>query len=138
MSFVVLAIAGNPSGRSTFLLHRSKRHMSDAMEPTSSEERPAASPAVVLEGIVKRQALVATYNREEITIAPHVLYTRHGDLHVDAVTLDRGGRPPREMKLGTFRLSGLGALRVTPRRFDPSPLFRSEDKRYAGVVLLAV
>lgn len=111
------------------------------MNETPVQERltaPAASPAVVMEAIVKQLALAATYNRAEITLAPHILYTKHGDLHVDAVTLDRDGRPPREAKIGTFKLAGLGGLRVTARRFEPSPLFRPHDDRYTDVTLIAV
>lgn len=100
---------------------------------------PADNPAtVIFEAVVKQQAISAVYNRVPITLAPHILYTRHGDMHVDAVTLDRDGRPPREEKVGTFRLSGLSGLRLTPRRFTPSQLFDAGDPRYAEVTLMAV
>ena len=99
---------------------------------------PPVSTPLLLEAIVKRQAVAATYNRTEVMLAPHILYTRHGELHVDAVTLEREGRPPKEVKLGTFKLIGLSAVRVTPRRFDVSPLFHSREARYAGETLMAV
>ena len=98
----------------------------------------AGPPAIVLEAIVKQRAIAGTYNRADVTLAPHILYTRHGDLHIDALTLERDGRPPREVKIGTFKLAGLGALRLTPRRFEPSRLFDSGDSKYADVALLAV
>ena len=104
-------------------------------------ERAAVSPGIppiVMEAIVKRQALVATYNLAEVTLAPHILYTRHGEMHVDAITLERDGKPPKEVKIGTFKLAGLGSPRVSPRRFSPSELFHPKDPRYAGVSLLAV
>ena len=90
-----------------------------------------------LEAIVKRQTIAATYNRVEVTLAPHILYTRHGDLHVDAVTLERDGRPPKEEKLGTFKLAGLSAVRITPRRFVPLA-FDAGAERYAGETVMAV
>lgn len=93
---------------------------------------------IFLEAIVKRQAVAATYNRVEVTFAPHVLYTKHGDLHVDAVTLERDGKPPREAKLGVFKLAGLSAVRITPRRFAPSPSFDAAAERYAGQTVIAV
>lgn len=93
---------------------------------------------VFLEAIVKRQAVAATYNRVEVTMAPHVLYTRHGELHVDAVTIERDGKPPREEKIGTFKLSGLSAVRITPRRFTPSALFEAAAERYLGETVMAV
>ena len=100
----------------------------------------ATHPAtpVFLEAIVKQQAVAATYNRVEMTFAPHILYTKHGDLHVDAVTIERDGQPPREVKLGVFKLAGLSAVRITPRRFDVSPLFDPALERYEGETLIAV
>ena len=111
------------------------------MKLTSSEDRASlapAAPAIVLEAIVKQFAIAATYNLTEVTLAPHILYTKHGDLHVDAVTMERDGKPPKEVKLGTFKLSGLGALRVTPRHFVPHRLFDARDPKYADVTLMAV
>ena len=99
---------------------------------------PDPATPVFLEAIVKRQAVAATYNRADLTLAPHILYTRHGDLHVDAVTIDRDGRPPREEKVGTFKLAGLSAVRLTPRRFAVSTLFEAGAERYAGETLMAV
>lgn len=102
---------------------------------------PAAPPAtipVVFEAIVKQQALSATYNRGEVTLAPHIVYTKHGEFYVDAVTLERDGKPPREPKIGAFKIAGLGAMRVTPRRFTPSEMFDPREDRYDGVTLLAV
>ena len=99
---------------------------------------PDPATPLFLEAIVKRQAVAATYNRIVVTLAPHILYTRHGDLHVDAVTLERDGRPPREEKLGTFKLAGLSAVRLTPRRFPTSPLFDAAAERYAGETVMVV
>jgi hypothetical protein len=99
---------------------------------------PPASTPVVFEAIVKQQCLAATYNRGEVTLAPHVVYTRHGELHVDAVTLERDGKPPKEMKLGVFKLAGLGGVRLTPRRFERSGLYGPKDPKYDGAVLIAV
>lgn len=109
--------------------------MSEADRAITSGEN---NTPVVFEAIVRRRALAATYNRAEVTLAPHILYTRHGELHVDAVTLDRDGKPPREVKIGTFKLAGLGALRLTPRGFDINPLFQQSDAKYAGETLMAV
>ena len=99
---------------------------------------PDPDTPLFLEAIVKQQAVAATYNRTALTLAPHILYTKHGDLHVDAVTLERDGRPPKEEKLGTFKLAGLSAVRLTPRRFAPSALFQPAVERYAGETVMAV
>ena len=105
---------------------------------TSPTTDVLVSPAVVLEAIVKLQAIAGTYNRADVTLAPHILYTRHGELHVDALTLERDGRPPKEPKIGTFKLTGLGAVRLTPRKFTASALFDARDAKYVDVALLAV
>ena len=78
------------------------------------------------------QAVSAMYNRGEVVLAPHVIFTRHDELYVDATTIERDGKPPREEKMGTFKLAGLGSLRLTPRRFAASALFeRDADDRNA-------
>lgn len=106
--------------------------------PDATIDPNAGPSAIVLEAIVKQRAVAASYNRVDVTLAPHILYTRHGELHVDALTLERDGRPPKEVKIGTFKLTGLGALRLTPRRFEASKLFDASDRKYADVALLAV
>lgn len=98
----------------------------------------APSPATIFEAIVKQVAVAATYNRGAVTLAPYSIYMRAEEVYVDAVTLERDGTPPKEAKLGTFKLAGLTGLRVTPRRFTPDPQHRPGDKRYAHTVLMAV
>ena len=93
---------------------------------------------LVFEAIVKQQAIAATYNRGEVTLAPHILYTKHGEIYLDALTIERDGPPPREAKIGAFKLTGLNALRITPRRFKPSELFVAGDAKSDGVTLRAV
>ena len=98
----------------------------------------APSPATIFEAIVKQVAVAATYNRGEVVLAPYAIYTRGEDVYVDGVTLERDGGPPKEQKIGTFKLAGLNGLRVTPRRFTPDPQHRPGDKRYAHTVLMTV
>jgi hypothetical protein len=111
------------------------------MSTASNESRPAAPVAtapIIFEAIVRRQAVAATYNGVPVTLAPHVIYTRHDDLFIDAITLDRDGKPPKETKVGTFKLAGLNALRLTPRGFPKHPLFQANDPKYDGVALMTV
>jgi len=93
---------------------------------------------IVLEAIALHKRLTATYNRQQIVLAPHVLYTKHGELYLDAVTLEREGQPPREEKLGAFKLSGLHDLALVEQPFAPSRLFDPRDARYEGVTLFAI
>lgn len=93
---------------------------------------------LVLEAIALRKCVEATYNRMTVKLAPHILYTRHGELFLDAVTLEREGKPPRETKLGTFKLAGLQIRQVIARTFDAQPVFDPADPKYEGVTLFAV
>ena len=96
-----------------------------------------SSSRIVLEAIARRRCLEATYNRMTVRLAPHILYTRHDELFVDAVTVERDGRRPREIKLGTFKLDGLRDPAVAGQAFRLEPGFDPGDAKYAGVTLLA-
>jgi hypothetical protein len=110
------------------------------MKLTIGEEREPAPPPtmILLEAIVRRRCIGVTYNRQRMILAPHILYTRHDALHIDAVTVSREGMLPREPKLGTFKVDGLSDLRLTEREFSyNSSLFEPEAEKYAGVTLMA-
>ena len=93
---------------------------------------------ILLEAIALRTCIEATYNRMKMRLAPHILYTRHDELFIDAVTLQRDGRPPREVKLGTFKLAGLREVALAGQPFQPAPVFDPRESKYAGVTLFAV
>lgn len=112
--------------------------MNNSATLQSAPTTPAPSPTVIFEAIVKRQAVTATYNRGEVVLAPHMIFTKHDEIYIDAVTVERDGKPPREEKLGQFKLAGLVGLRITPRRFVPSGLFNPTDEKYGGNALMAV
>ena len=92
----------------------------------------------MLEAIATRTCVTATYNRDAIVLAPHILYTRHDEVHADGVVLDRNGTPPKEVKLGTFKLAGLHDVAVSERAFVPDPIFDPNADKYAGVTLFVV
>ncbi|HWK35092.1 hypothetical protein [Sphingomonas sp.] len=108
-------------------------YLSDASDTAA---KPA--PAIIMEAIVRQLCLAATYNRADIVVAPHILYMRHDELYVDALTVSRNLMLAKEPKLATFKLTGLGALRLTDRSFVPSALFEPEAEKYAGCALMAV
>lgn len=93
---------------------------------------------LLLEAIALRKCVAATYNRMTVTLAPHILYTRHGELYLDAVTIERDGQPPRETKLGAFKLTGLTNVKPLDRMFEPASIFVPSDEKYAGTALFAV
>jgi hypothetical protein len=92
----------------------------------------------LLEAIALRKCITARYNRGTVKLAPHILYTRHDELFIDAVTVERDGQPPREAKLGTFKLAGLTELALDERSFETFGEFDIAAPRYAGATLFAV
>src|SRR6478735_7898801 len=107
-------------------------------QPSDDDQAPAGPVPTMFEAIVRLITVSATYNRGSVTIAPHILYTRHGEMYVDAVTVDRDGKPPREVKIGTFKLDGLKDVRLAGKSFVPNTLFEPTDEKYAGNSLMAV
>jgi hypothetical protein len=103
-----------------------------------TESVPTGDTPTVLQAIVTKHCLSATYNRSEVILAPHVLFMKNDALHVGAVTLERGGQVPKEYKLGVFKLDGLGDLAITTRAFEISPLYDAGDERFAEAALMAV
>lgn len=99
---------------------------------------PAGPAPTIFEAIVRRACVTATYNRTEVVLAPHAVWTRHGDMFVDAVTVRLNGRAPREVKLGTFKLIGLNDIGRTDEAFVPSVLFDPADEKYGGEVIFAI
>jgi hypothetical protein len=123
------------------LLRCSMSDYKSGMKLQSDEDRqsgPSGPTPTIFEAIVRQRCVEATYNRMRATLAPHVIYTKHGDLFIDAVTVEREGKPPREEKLGTFKLAGLGELVLTERAFAISRLFEREAERYEGAALMMV
>jgi hypothetical protein len=91
-----------------------------------------------LEAIALNKCISVTYNNTQMILAPHILYSKHEALFIDAVALERNGVPPREKKLGAYNLAGLKDLTVISRHFETDALFNPSDAKYAGVTLFAV
>jgi hypothetical protein len=54
------------------------------------------------------------------------------------VPIERDGQPPRELKLGTFKLAGLKDVSILDRTFDPMSLYAPGDPKYAGATVFAI
>ncbi len=110
--------------------------------PTSDQAAIAdltdTNRVIVFEAIARRMCVDAVYNRMAMRLAPHILYTRHDDLFVDAVTLSRDGQPPREIKIGAFKLSGLRDMAISTTAFVPQRVFDANDVKYRDVTLFTV
>ena len=93
---------------------------------------------LLLEAIALKKCITATYNNVEMMLAPHILYSKHDALFIDAVALERNGAPPKQKKLGAFHLAGLQGLKLAERNFVPESLFDPAAEKYEGVTLFAV
>jgi hypothetical protein len=92
----------------------------------------------LLEAIARGVLLTARYNGQTLTLAPHALFARRGDLFVSALNLAKNRRPDDEPRLGYFKLSGLAAVELTDEPFEALPktaalLARSEDELILAV-----
>lgn len=112
--------------------------MAIATSRAVTDDAPPLPTQILLEAIARRLCVSATYNRVAMTLAPYILYTRHDELFVDAVALERDGKKPKELKLGTFKLSGLGTVGLTRQIFSAEPIFDPGMERYVGTTLFAV
>ena len=88
--------------------------------PSSAEAAAPVSPDAILSmSIGRRRCVNAVYNRTQVVLAPYMLFARHGDLHVAALTVARDGQAPKEAKVGVFKVSGLRELQASNRLFSP-------------------
>jgi hypothetical protein len=110
------------------------------MSSSPSEAQPATAVAlpILFEAIVHTKCVEATYNGGHVVLAPHVAFTRHGEVYVGATTIERDGQPPKEEKLGLFKLVGLAGFALTERSFIPSSVFDPKDERFAAETMIAV
>ena len=105
--------------------------MSNDQEPSV----PAGATPTILEAIVTKRCVTATYNRETVLLAPHALFVKNDAQHVGAATIERGGRIPREARIGVFKLDGLGGVAISDRPFETSPVWDARDERFESALI---
>ncbi|WP_232495265.1 hypothetical protein [Novosphingobium kaempferiae] len=93
---------------------------------------------IVMEAIATRRFVVARYNGNAITLAPHILFERHGDLVISAMNPNKARRSDEEPTLGQFKLAGLSELAITDEPFEPLGSFDGAPPRSDDGVILAV
>lgn len=98
---------------------------------TDTQENRATTSDILRFAMMQKLCVSVVYNNMDMLIAPHMLWTKHGDLHVDGVTVERAGGVPKVLKVGTFKLSGLNGVALTSRLFVPHPDFKPTDPKYA-------
>jgi hypothetical protein len=119
------------------------------LSPRSAAAPAAAAPAndqaaglgldtLLSVAILQNRCLGATYNNGEVILQPSLLYREHDALFLLAVAALRDGKPPREPKLGTFRVSGLNKLDLLEDMFEPAPLHQSWVAKPSWQVITAL
>ena len=92
----------------------------------------------MMEAIARRRTVTADYNGNRMTLAPHQLFERHGDLFVSALNLGKVWRSDEEPRLGQFKLAGLSQAKLLDAEFEPLDGFKPEVPREGDVMVLAV
>ncbi|MGX7895984.1 hypothetical protein [Tsuneonella sp. HG222] len=86
-----------------------------------AEDDPDLCRMRILEAIARRLLLTANYNGQRLTLAPHALFARHGDLFVSAVNLTKSWRADEEKRLGYFNVAGLACVEIAQDTFELLP-----------------
>ena len=76
---------------------------------------------LLLEAIALKKCVTAVYNNVQMKLAPHILYSKHSALFMDAVILEKHGEARRDKKLGAFHLAGLNDLERPTSRLKLMP-----------------
>jgi hypothetical protein len=71
-------------------------------------------------------------------LAPHILYSKHSALFMDAVILEKHGEARRDKKLGAFHLAGLNDVKLTDQPFEIDALFEPAAEKYQGSTIFVV
>lgn len=100
--------------------------------PVSADQEGAEHQDILCQAIASRTCIRTIYNKKDVVLAPYIVYTRNDELFMRAVTIEHDGRPPRELKLGTFKLVGLGQVSMTTRQFTQQFHYNPRDAQYAG------
>ena len=102
-----------------------------------SNQSPLNDPRMaVMEAIARAVILTAQYNGQVLTLAPHALLSRRGDLFVSALNLTKNWRSAEEKRLGYFKLAGLAQVELTQEPFEALPNFAAEAIAQPGDALL--
>lgn len=91
-----------------------------------------------MEAISRGVLLTARYNGQALTLAPHALFARRGDLFISALNLSKSWRSADERRLGYFKLAGLADVEVTEERFEALPNAATRLPKSDDELLLAV
>lgn len=92
----------------------------------------------LMEAIARKKLVTAQYNGQTLTLAPHLLFERRGDLFISALNLNKSWRSDEEPRLGHFKLGGLASIELSEEGFEPLPGFEAAPPREEDTPLLGV
>lgn len=105
----------------------------------SPRQRPMNDTRLkLMEAIARRRMVTAQYNGNAMTLAPHLMFERHGDLFVSALNVGKNWRSDDERRLGHFKLDGLGQTELSEEGFDPLPTFEAVAPKDDDTLVLAI
>lgn len=93
---------------------------------------------MLLEAVARKRVVTARYNGRVIKLAPHLMFTRHGELFVNAHNMSKAWRADDEMRLGQFKLAGLNDVELLDENFDPLPSYDGAPPRSDDLTVLTV
>ncbi len=92
----------------------------------------------LMEAIARKRLVTAHYNGQVLTLAPHLLFERRGDLFISALNLNKSWRSDEDPRLGHFKLGGLASIELSEEEFTPLPGFEAAPPREEDTPLLGV
>lgn len=100
---------------------------------------PEPSPEkTLLEAIASLRMVSANYNGRELDLAPHHLFSRHGQPFLAAFNARKNWPNDEERRLGYFKVSGLSNVVLMEDTFVPLPTFDGSLPREGDESLFAV
>lgn len=91
-----------------------------------------------MEAIARKRLVTARYNGAVLTLAPHILFERHGDLFISALNLSKTRGSDDDIRLGQFKLIGLGEVTLLDDPFEPIAAYVADVPRDGDTLILAV
>ena len=91
-----------------------------------------------IEAIALKRLVRAQYNGNEMQLAPHQLFSRHGDLFISAVNTLKNWRSDEDRRLTQYKLMGLSEVTLTDETFDILPAFDGSLPHETDTELFAI
>ena len=112
-------------------------HDHEAVQNASPDPEPSGEKTL-FEAIARLRMVSASYNGREMRLAPHQLFSRHGELFIGAFNAGKNWRHDEEPRLGYFKVSGLSDITLMADTFAPLPTFDGSLPRDGDEQLFAV